>query len=362
MSSITSNEVLPISPESSAGALEKYARVSEIDPLDVDHLMEKVPEYNSTGSVEDLKEIIASALERAPRTESMGECEALACLRDLDFLAASILRHGGNPFEVAGLEAYMLACGQTAGTIPRGTVFTYAIGNPTGQRRRRFTDTAAEEAFIEATTEACKALDESVIWLAQVNVGGEDDKIAGCVSMASCGVKTCTRAMRDVHSRVDPAWFSSTLRPYFDPLLIDGQKYLAPGGAQLPFLALDFILWGADAGDDFYDTYFRDNLPYCDPAYRCLIDQYYMQNDGYSIARSLLEAREGFPTVVREVVGLYGSLRSFRSIHRLVAQRSFSARAEESVGSGGSTPAMLDRLYNLTIVSQSAMKDGANHD
>src|ERR1700722_8670401 len=114
-------------------------RVSFIDPLSADVIMEKVPSWNKAGDISELVSAL-QAMCRIVSLESRNYYELLAIVRDLGILAGSLRRHGQEPLAlVPELEPIFLRAGVLTDLIPRDTLMHYTVWNPSGLRLRRYT-------------------------------------------------------------------------------------------------------------------------------------------------------------------------------------------------------------------------------
>jgi predicted sugar kinase len=161
--------------------------------------------------------------------------------------------------------------------------------------------------------------------------------------------KDMINAIQQVRKEISPKIFTEQLRPYFDPLTIDGKKYLAPGGAGMPLIIIDKLLWSSTTVDQTYDDYYQDNLNYLPYSYRVFaeeieaIESIYPRFLNYinsnPITKELLEAGES-------LCGIFEVLLHFRAPHKRVADNNFKLRSKEAVGSGGFKPDLLQMLVD----------------
>ena len=275
--------------------------------------------------------------------------ELIASVRDLSMFSGSLLRCGKNPIvEIPGLETSLVDASQRGQTTPYHTVFHYSTLNPIGLRERNFTGTKQEHIFINQVRRGVEGFTHSAqaLWLIFTNeVSHEDSLLAPeLFSIAHIGLEQGISAIPVVMKEVGAEYFARNLRPYFDPLEIEGRVFDAPGGAQMPLLLVDHILWASDTEEHTYDS-FRD---------RNLI--YLPQNMREAIATTLgtpsLRSRVGEVSSTTEATGLVKSLitrvYTFRKAHERLAKDSFGYRVENAIGSGGSTPDLLNELSAIT--------------
>lgn len=223
-----------------------YERAAELDPLGLDQSLHELPAHNELAAVPWLMGVTSGAVRRAEALTHPDASIAAACLRDLDFLASSLLRHDIQPIErVEGLEGAMQQLGERAGMVPRSTITTYAAANPTGDRIRTFTGSYEENLFIGLLRDSYVQLDRATSALSRTALEDVHDPVAettviDALAVTSLGIDIMVDAIvgsNGVMKNITPEFFSNTIRPYFDPLVIGGDKYFAANGGQLPLSA-----------------------------------------------------------------------------------------------------------------------------
>lgn len=355
--------------------LADYLRAVNLDPLGMDETMAILPELNNGGHREAVVAAVDQAFDRAENLFFEAEIDgvqisrpvALAALRDLDFLIGSGIRHGfdysAESEEKSRRDEILGALASITQTVPRGTVFTYATANPTGARERSFTGDPQEAAFIESARLGCTSLDEAVRMLCGVEF--ESHTAASDLQRllaANAALALSIQSMQDARARVSPQWFSEVLRPYFDPVDIGGQRYLAPGGAQMPLLIADKILWANPENDETYASYFDESVPYCDIAYRAMLEEALSRPNTPLLQAALMREAAGRGVDAPEdplldaLLETFAAIQTFRSIHRIVAKKSFGSRPEGAVGSGGLTTDILEYLTQKTKYGRNVLR------
>lgn len=319
-----------------------YEIVRMLDPLVVDEQIHDLPHLNDRADVDAIRNITYQAVDRIEGTD-LDPAASTAALRDLDFLLSSALRHGADFIvEEPRVERLLLRLGEQACMIPRGTVSTYALANPRGERERSFTGSPEERLFIESVRSGAEDVEASLI--AYVEQG----QIAGLDSMAD-GIQTMIDSIIKVKRGITPAYFTGELRPYFEPLTIGGETYAGSGGAQLQFVAVDYLLWGADCTDSVYQDYFKDNVRYLSPEQRELMRRAIDANGGQSLVSLVAESHDK-ELAAKATIVLQG-LKKFRYPHRKLARDNFAIRPQGSVGSGIYTADILDVLLDETMAA-----------
>jgi hypothetical protein len=335
--------------ETYAPAVDVYAQTSKLDPLYLDDFFQTLPDVNLRSDADT----IAAEVERTlPFANAILESDtpgALAGLRDLDFLLSSGLRHGRNFIsEVDGLEDTLVRLGAIAGTVPRGTVATYGLVNPSDERQRSFTGTDTEAVFIEAVTVGARALEDAL------NEYTSKGKINGLQAIDQ-GLDVMIDSIITVKRQVSPEFFTNEMRPYFDPIEIKGKKYLGAGGAQLQFVAIDFMLWGADDGHEMYRDYFAENAEYLSPEQRHHLSLAIESNSNESLLTYLQNTHD--PELAIACLAVLKKLKKFRLPHRRVAEENFKLRNTGQVGSGSYTTNILDVLIDKTLAAIDTLEE-----
>jgi hypothetical protein len=252
---------------------------------------------------------------------------------------------------VPNLEHAMVAVGSRLGETPRETVFHYGPWNPSGDRQRMFTGTEEEKTFIHSFKEGMSGLDESINNLLDLQSKSTNDLNFGhTLGVAKAGFQKMIDAMVEVRRKITPDFFSFQMRSYFPVLKLNDQDYQAPGGAQMPVLLVDRILWGADQGDATYQNYYHDAIKYLPKAYREVAQTIGDESIVSKVVNS--PTSTGSDSIKQSLSSVLTSLLMFRYPHLKTAQENFARRSEGSKGSGGYTPDILEKLIELTSESK----------
>lgn len=320
--------------------LDTYTVASRLDPLDLDPFFVELPAINKAGDVVTLYNALAKAVIRLNEMQVTTASGALAAMRDLDFIASSYLRHGRNPIDdVAGLEECLIDLGHLADTVPRGTVATYALANPADERLRSFTGDDEETLFIDAVRQTSLVLEESLQDL--IHNGA-----ASALTTLDANLDIAIQSIVSVMRSLPPEYFTNEMRPYFDPMVIGGERYLGAGGAQLQFVAFDYVLWGADDTDPTYTQYFSENYRYLTPSQRSSIGEVLTKYDNNTLLKHI--ALNDDKEAASSALGALKKMKKFRNPHRKLAQSNFKVRKDGQVGSGSYTTDILDVLLQKT--------------
>lgn len=326
-----------------------YEDVASADPLGVDDAMKDLPSLNEEGNVPVIAELVACSVDNSACIKNPGPVEAMASLRDMDILASSLMKHGPNPLStVNGLEDEFIRMGQLTSSLPRMTVYGYAVGNPRYERRRSFTGSEQEGVFIDALALGVTALDGAFERMAEVDLKCEGKGLEAALSQATKGLEATKYAMVDVIRKITPEFFTSQIKPYFEPFIIDGSVVDAANGAQMPLTPIDQMLWGCDDDDPDYQEYFAHNSASLSQSQLQSLENFTRHSGGKSITSWLVEHRDERQVAVRSAIEILKTTRKFRYPHRQTARRNFGLRPRGSTGSGSYDVAILDTLIEKT--------------
>lgn len=321
-----------------------------LDPLHLDAPLSELPKHNNMTDLPWLIDVTNGAVEMAIELDDPNAATATACLRDFDFLAGSLLRHGTDPIQtVPGLEDTMLKMGDAAGTVPRGTVATYAVANPEGYRKRSFTGSPEEELFTESLRKTYTKLEPPTHALGEIDLADPQayQDLVPTLEAISDGMVTMTESVVAAIRRITPEHFTNVIRPYFEPLTIGGEEYHAPNGGQLQLLPLEAMLWHGGNDTSKWREFLDANHPYLTPAQRISLAGFNERNSGQSVLGHVVETAKNGDTddaVVAALEGVLRNIRKFRYPHLKITEDNFALRPEGAVGSGSFT---LDALRLL---------------
>ncbi|HWT40409.1 MAG TPA: monodechloroaminopyrrolnitrin synthase PrnB family protein [Dongiaceae bacterium] len=277
-----------------------------------DGYIEDLVVYNDIRDVQAIEEMLYTATAKASELLSEAKpVDALACLRDLDFLISSLVAHGVNPFESnRGVEAVLLELGEIAHTVPRGTSFTYASGNPSGRRRRTFTGDAQEDIFINAIGNSGAAISRSL------EVSSHQEILTDMAPLIE-SIEAVTSAMISVKRSVTPEFFTGRLRSYLELYSVGGEDYLGPGGIQT-LLPVDLIVWGVDSTDEEWLKFVEVNYPYLDAIQKKHLNLILEKNHGESLYTRALASPDA--ELQKGVYRCLRALKKFRYPHRKLVE------------------------------------------
>lgn len=329
-----------------------YKKATELDPLGIDADLFHLPEYNERANVLMIRRLGEKAVGNFRKTSVENMEESYAVLRDLDFIASSLDRHGCNPTsEVDGLEDAMVWAGFASDSTPRGTITTYAGINPDGERRRSFTGSKEEDIFIDSLKVSFEELEAAMSGLARLTSRSDDVDFTHSLDKSTLAMQTMTNSTVAVMRNIPPEIFTGQIRPYFEPLNLAGKSYVAANGSQLQLVGIEKMVYGTGGVDSVESDFFDENMPYLNAAQRDKLRVFADANQGKDLLTMIEERRsEGEDTsgVLVSVAALTKMIRKFRYPHRKVAEDNFKLRPDGSVGSGSYTPAVLTDLIKST--------------
>lgn len=328
--------------------------VQEHDPLGLDKFMvNKLHRLNNEGNVDAITQVLDQVTTRIEPLMHFTIRDALAATRDLGMIAASIVRHGTNLNTLPNLEYWLVCLSKITGEVPRDTVFSYGPRNCREERMRTFTGTPEERLFIKSFNQGMSKLGFCTLNLLKAcEYSILEPEFAVLLGQTRCDFKSMVDTMVVVRKKITPKYFSNYLRPYFPPLTIDGKTYMAPGGAQMPLILIDKILWGSTSKDAVYHAYYKDNLQYLPSVYKYLAEMMRpialvdaaLNEVGVTNAHTSSTDRRHIIASLRATHELLTEIQKFRTPHLRTAEENFRIRPAFSLGSGGYTPEILERL------------------
>lgn len=322
------------------------AQVSERDPLEADEfLCQELPAVNRHVDEKTLLDAANLFSKRAMDLEDVSRIDALAVQRDLGFIAGSIIRHQFTLPD--NLKKALLLFSKIIDEVPRDTVFSYGPRNPKGARQRQFTELQPENIFISSFVSGMqKNLDCLVHIIRALSFDIGTSEFKDNITKAANSFSSMVDAMIAVRKEVTPQIFTFELRPYFEPITLNGKKYFAPGGAQMPVILIDMLLWGKSSSNHYYQDYFSENISYSPIYYRelpkriaslpCMQEkiEIFKQYAPNTAEKESLEI----------LTGLLTNIVRFRHVHLAVARSNFALRESSDVGSGGYAVSILEHL------------------
>lgn len=339
--------------------------ISLCDPLAATDYLRSLPELNRQESPIEIISSLAQIIPDTAQVKSWEYASAAAAMRDIGMFLGSIKRFRIEPEDVLPqLTPILLTLGEITELPPRDTVLHYTIWNSPDAGLRTYTHFEEERILIESTRSAYIALEDASqdlqllyeIPITDPHFGKLCAKINR--SMGQLGKSIC-EVFRDVGAE----FFVTKIRPYFEPILVNGQEHRGPGAVELPLFLIDHMLWSSNSNDaeyvSFKEDYLTTVLPEARKVYqelkgeaslldrviRELTGQPSMPNRGGAVDNS-----ENINANVEELKLLFGRLISFRAPHFKLAQQAYmlTPDAQFDHGSGGYTPEIVGHVLTLT--------------
>jgi hypothetical protein len=343
-----------------------HQRIAELDPLGAAAWLAHLPGLNREADVPGLVRTLRAILPPVERAAHMDPFDAAAATRDLGMLLASLMRHGVEPVEaVPEIEAVMLRLGATTGMVPRETVLHYSLWNPPGARQRSFTGGPSEAGLIDAIRQATPWIEAGVDLLAQARaLAPTTSDFTEACEAAAHKLEQLAEAMKVVRARVDPLFFATCLRPYFESIRLGDRRYSGAAAAPLGVGMVDHLLWSSDCADPHYREFQTNTMQYALPAgkrlYRAILGR-------SSIVTRFVAARDRGGVSAQQLAGAAGALDglfkvllAFRSRHAVVAKTAYAEKIRRyPVGSAGYGVETLMDILQLTKDARRRVVPGA---
>lgn len=326
--------------------------VSQLDPLASDKFFQE--EFIKAIEGQDIR-YLNEASSRLCQTNlhKLSVLEGAAALRDLGMLASALTKLTGGEAPIPKhLEESLVKLGTKIYEVPRDTVFSYGPRNPHGKRMRRFTNSNEEHIFIDSFRKGMKENAECILSLDKAwHISIHDTSFSREILKAKQHFEHMVEAIITVKKNVPPSVFTFQLRPFFDPYSISGRSLLAPGGAQMPVIIIDNILWGSDSIEPLYTKYLTENISYSPKSYKDFLSTHSGRNGLIGkVQKQYLQRPENTISInsIASLIEFMNSLLQFRHVHLKVALDNFKLRGGMDVGSGGYTPTILEFLLKET--------------
>lgn len=293
---------------------------------------------------------LMNKLEIVTQFDPSNKIEGLSFLRDVGMIMAAIRRLDSSFSPSFEISKKLLYVSEKYGEPPRDSVFSYGPRNGE-QNRRMFLGSEEEKIFIESFELGMKGLDVCLMNLALCFETNDSKKISELLTKAIEGLGSMIKGIVNVRRTITPEYFTDNMRPFFDPILIGNEKWSAPGGAQMPILIVDTILWATES-DDVYKIYQKENYRYIPESYM-QISSILKKNkplDEYILGLNNTNGNntENIKNALQILRNFINRLSAFRTPHLRVAEANFSLRGTNAVGSGGYTPDILKMILQKT--------------
>ncbi len=331
------------------------ANIAPLDPLGADRILSNLPDWNESADVASMVRALSSVNPGEQGARAMSPYQACAAMRDLGMLLSSIKRHGTEPAEaVPQVVPTLLALGHRTGMVPRDTVYHYGPWNPKGARQRLFTRDVNEEGLIHCVRSAAPGVEAAiqVLMVARANDPCAAAFSAQCLHAARC-ITTMVHTINFARRQVDVQFFAKVLRPYFEPVVIEGKSYMGPAAAHLPLSVVDQLTWGSDCEDPTYQMFRDDTSVYTVPAWSDVSRR--TASEPSLVARVIerMHMSQGAdPVLFAAAAALHAILRvllTFRGRHKVMADKAYDPGVRlYPVGSGGFSTDAVARILQLT--------------
>jgi monodechloroaminopyrrolnitrin synthase len=329
--------------------------IADLDPLGADAKLQKLPEINARGDINAIACIIKEIIPTFEAVELQSENESIATMRDLGILAGSLKRHGVEPIEaIPKLEPILVALSQKNDMVPRDTFVHYILWNPKGARQRKYTTYEAESHLITSGSIALPKLEDAIANLVDLHsISVDAPEFVQICNQCSTNLMGMVEAIVYAIKNISRQCFATELRPYFDPILVQGQEYLGPGAVEMPLFIFDHLLWSADRFEEQYQEFQQDFLPYCLPKYRQLYASFKNQPSLVTKVCTYIANNQVNSTVIEAaniILGLFKILIKFRKPHIKVVNQAYIhiENHVRDIGSGGYQSSMLNYITTLT--------------
>ena len=337
-------------------------RVQELDPLSLDSFLENSLHIaNKTGNVQGIVDVV-NFLDLTPSTLARFSLEeSLAAVRDLNMIFSSLRRHNYDFKQNNKIEQALILLANRTNEVPTDTVFSYGTRNPQGPRIRTFTSLPEEKLFIGSFKEGMVKLPIAIKALEGLtNLRIDDARFGENIKLAQGAFEEMVTAIVKVRKTITPELFTNELRPYFEPKSVDGKTYQAPGGAQMPIVLIDQLLWGSSVDEEMYKHYFNENMQYLPVFLRKKADMFSQIKPIVDRINEDLKNLSVYNTAALAIVqqsltsilSLLLFIEKFRIPHMKIAEENIRIRPKGSVGSGGYDTVILKFLLDHTTESK----------
>ena len=351
-----------ILPDVYADCSKENQLISDLDPLGADDFFVKdLPALNEIGNPSAIYTFFKPYF-YGKQVYGMSRLEAAAATRDIGMVASSLVRHSVSIQEFPDLEEFLVMLSVITDEVPADTVTSYGPRNPLNSRMRTFTGEPEEKLFISCVIEGMESLPVAVAALDTAqDLSPTDSEFSRMVDFSANNFSAMIVAITKVIICITPEYFTRKLRPYFEPKIIGGRTYLAPGGAQMPIILVDLALWGGRDNNPQYIRYWNENISYLPPSLRVRAQKIVRSNPLIlKVAKELenlkllkVSQKENIALALGSIDRLIVMLQKFRYPHLKIAEENMAIRQKGSVGSGGYDTEVLKLLI---ASSESARK------
>lgn len=330
-------------------------QVRALDPLHADDLLSGLPKMNRAGDRTALVMALTLLVDNGLAQPIASLPEANAAMRDLGMVLGSMRRHGDEPADaVPRAEPLLLELAGRTGLVPRDMILHYTVWNPTGDRERTYTGDPMERALIESVRLVGGDLESAIERCDRILAAPTVEEMSPLLLDELAADLQCMVASMDmVIDEVRPEFFFTDIRPYLDPVRVDGASYFGAAAAQMPIWLIDQVLWASDDGHAEYRGFAASMLPYALPHWS---EHYRAWTAQPSLSGRIREALARYGTedppphlerIAKAHTGVLRTLLTFRGRHMGITKRAY-AGAPNMSGSGGGSVALLQEIIELT--------------
>lgn len=338
--------------------------VTSADPLRYDTVLKRVIDANTVGDIGELVRILKWLYGNAMTRQDSEVPLIVASVRDLGMVMGSLRRFGIQPVTACpGLEPLLVTWAEAHHMVPRDTVHHYTTWNPRGPRRRMYTGNEMERHLIASVCLALPGLADAISDCVSLSATRLDSVMASVqLNSVTAAVHRLVDAIDQVVANVTGEFFATRLRPFFEPVNLNGRDYLGPAAAHVPVAIVDLCLWASDAACDEYSEFWRTSAEYGLPGWASISEGFESADSVVTRILPLIEDSPN-PVVISCAESLGRALKillEFRAKHLVIAKQAYdeSVRSYE-VGSGGGTIELLHEIVDLTRQQREAVKSMA---
>lgn len=313
--------------------------IADLDPLDVDTAIQRLPLLNSEKNKEEIRDYLEQAVRGVQNQDRGNFIYASAAIRDICMFAGSLISYGVEPSDcVPGFSETLLDLSVRAETsLPRDSFIDYTSRNPEGTRERRFSSRVEEGIFINSLRQGMNSLDHCLADIMQAyNYSFEEDAFAEHCYAAANNFQIMIDAIVQVKRGISPEIFTHYIRPFFEPFKVEDKAYSAPSGAEMSILNIDLIIWGVDCKDELYIPYVEANIKRLPIIYQEICHLFEGQKSLLTKVTEYLTLglplREHERNSIQSLHHLLTKIYSFRMPHYKVASDNVKLRLKETSG------------------------------
>lgn len=377
----------------------------------------------------------------------ISQIEAKAILRDLGILAAQFKVGSKERSLPQNVETLLQIAALVANEVPREHIYSYTLRNPSEPERiRTYTGSLEELLFVQKLKSGIVGIEQSVMALhnifslgngvkephldlgvnhlgdanlrdqdfRDVNLRDQDfrdanlrdqdfrdanlrdrdfrdaippDRLICELELIAEGYQAMIQSVAQSIREIPVDWFSRVYRPYFEPLIVGGEKYVAANGAQIPNFLIDIFFMNQDVlGKNSNNLIsYEELMKYWENESKYLpshLQQFYRELKNSTLRRSLqnqsenssqskgglqnllhtnnksnphLQANDEEERIQQLIEKIVTKVLTFRSAHLKLAQNHFQERESGSSGGGGYTLEMLQKLKQTTSVQRDSL-------